>query len=916
MPIDFNLIKTLAGHKRDVNAVAFSRDDRLLASGGGDRAVIIWDVAAQTEAQSFDHGEWVNDVAFAPSGQLVASAARDGSLKVWNIEAGKLLGSVQAHPQNATCLTFSPDGSWLVSGGAEGAIRVFNLKTTKIEGSVTAHSGWVWRVFFSPAGDRIVSAGADKVTRVWKMGTNEKPLALLGHEDEVLYASFSPDGRLIATGSKDGTIRVWDSATGRQNSVVEAHEGAVNAVNFSPDGEYVVTAGADHLVRVWEVATGERARELVAGYDYMADAIFSHDGKRMATCGGDGAVKIWEVTEKAAYASAPAVELEFELEKAPSSVGYSSSYAAGKSLAQCTLKSGLKVSLLQATADKHSLALGEPARTAVSVAGAELTVFNGQGVPQFKLDLATQSVTYDRTEGSAAPWNGDGDLPSPLRAESEPQPAPVAAAAGPGAEFELELSSTPAPNRYQAFEKLGEVVLRERTQSGRLIRLVRFDGDTLYLLFDEREEPTVIVRSDFLDVRDSSKQAVFRLSARSMEPVISRRGNGAEEEPETQEAARDPLIVFGSEEVVVAPRLHRLLSNAVWAKASDIHIPSGAPLLVRKDGRLQPMDDRVYKASEIEEMLLELLTDDQRQRFEEDHQLDFSYQIAGVGRFRANLCRQHRGVDGSFRVIPEVIPTPEALGVPASVLPLRNNHQGLVLVTGPAGQGKSTTISTLVDMINSEKPLHVITVEDPIEFVHPIKRAVVNQREVGKHTLSFANALRAALREDPDVIVVGEMRDLETISLAVTAAETGHLVFGTLMTINASQTIDRILDSFPSGQQAQIRTMLSESLKGIVSQQLVPEAGGTGRVLACEVLLCNLAVANMIRERKTFQLNSVMQTSRNVGMQRMDDSLADLMEAGRITAETAMMYAHDAKAMEARAKSRRTNEPAAPLRVR
>jgi twitching motility protein PilT len=227
-------------------------------------------------------------------------------------------------------------------------------------------------------------------------------------------------------------------------------------------------------------------------------------------------------------------------------------------------------------------------------------------------------------------------------------------------------------------------------------------------------------------------------------------------------------------------------------------------------------------------------------------------------------------------------------------------------VTGPAGQGKSATIASLVDLINSEKPLHIITVEDPIEFVYPVKRAVVNQREVGKHTRSFANALRAALREDPDVIVVGEMRDLETISLAVTAAETGHLVFGTLMTINASQTVDRILDSFPSGQQAQIRTMLSESLKGIVSQQLVPAAGQAGRVLACETLLCNLAVANMIRERKTFQLNSVMQTSRNIGMQRMDDSLGDLMDAGRIIAETALLYAHDPKAMEARVKSRKS----------
>jgi twitching motility protein PilT len=313
-------------------------------------------------------------------------------------------------------------------------------------------------------------------------------------------------------------------------------------------------------------------------------------------------------------------------------------------------------------------------------------------------------------------------------------------------------------------------------------------------------------------------------------------------------------------------------------------------------------------------MLLEILTDEQRKRFLETNELDFSHEIPGTGRFRANLCRQHRGVDGSFRAIPAAIPTTQDLGLPEAVPPLTKHHQGLILVTGPAGQGKSTTIAALVDMINSEKPVHIITVEDPIEFVHPVKRAVVNQREVGRHTLSFSNALRAALREDPDVIVVGEMRDLETISLAITAAETGHLVFGTLMTTSAAQTIDRILDSFPAGQQAQIRTMLSESLRGIVSQQLVPTADGLGRALACEVLICNLAVANMIRERKTHQLNSVMQTSRNLGMQRMEDALFDLTQAGRITAEDAISYSHDPKAMEARVHPRAGAEPLARAR--
>jgi twitching motility protein PilT len=548
------------------------------------------------------------------------------------------------------------------------------------------------------------------------------------------------------------------------------------------------------------------------------------------------------------------------------------------------------------------------------ISGDMLTVLSGEGAQLFTLNLASHSVEYDRTGGAAAPWADRHDATTGgMLDELEPDSSRIEVGAGPGfgerfGELELERPDTVESRRYQSFEKHGQSLARERTSSGRLFRLVRFDADTLYLLFRDQDEPTVVLRGEVLDVRGMDGAPIFRAHLRTLEPIVSRRtaveDTGLEEEPEIE---RDPLLVTGAVDMTAAaapPRLHRVLSRAVWAGASDIHVRSGAPVEIRLHGRLEPFEGLTFSASEIEAMLLEVLTEEQRKHFLETSDLDFSYDLPNVGRFRANLCRQHRGVDGTFRAIPTAIPSLGALGLPSSVPALTKHHQGLVLITGPAGQGKSTTIAALVDLVNTEKALHVITVEDPIEFVHPIKRAIVNQREVGRHTLSFANALRAALREDPDVIVVGEMRDLETISLAITAAETGHLVFGTLMTMSASQTIDRILDSFPAGQQAQIRTMLSESLKGIVSQQLVPTVEGNGRVLACEVLLGTPAVGNLIRERKTFQLPSVMQTGRNLGMQRMDDSLAELVQAGRITPEKAMQYAHDPKAFDSRFKPR------------
>jgi twitching motility protein PilT len=299
--------------------------------------------------------------------------------------------------------------------------------------------------------------------------------------------------------------------------------------------------------------------------------------------------------------------------------------------------------------------------------------------------------------------------------------------------------------------------------------------------------------------------------------------------------------------------------------------------------------------AQSEALILEILAEDERAHFLAHNDLDFAYSIPGVGRFRGNVYRQRRGIDAVFRPIPLEPPTLEHLGMPSSLAKLTAFHQGLVLVTGPAGCGKSSTLAALINLINEDRPDHIITVEDPIEFVHQSKHCVVNQRQVRKHTGSFANALRAALREDPDVIAIGELRDLETISLAITAAETGHLVLGTLHTNDAARTINRILDAYPPDQQSQIRAMISESLRAIVSQRLLPTVDGTRQVAALEILLVNIAVSNLIREERVFQLRSVMQTGRNLGMCLFDDSLLELVKKGIISKETARLHCEDPK---------------------
>ena len=326
-----------------------------------------------------------------------------------------------------------------------------------------------------------------------------------------------------------------------------------------------------------------------------------------------------------------------------------------------------------------------------------------------------------------------------------------------------------------------------------------------------------------------------------------------------------------------------LLLEVVGRRASDLHLTAGAHPTVRVRGRLVALEDYpVLTPMQTREIVYSILTNDQRQRLETDWQIDFAYQIPRRARFRVNAYFQRSAIGAAFRLIPEEIVSIDALGLPAVAHELTRKPRGLVLVTGPTGSGKSTSLAAMIDEINETREEHILTIEDPIEFLHSHKRCLVNQRELGSDATSFAAALKAALRQDPDVILVGEMRDLETIGTALTAAETGHLVFATLHTQDAPQTIDRVIDVFPPHQQGQVRVQLSVALQGIMTQQLLPTSDGSGRVVACEVLVPNPAVRNLIREGKTHQIASVMQTSAAQGMQTMDAALAALVRSGQI----------------------------------
>jgi twitching motility protein PilT len=339
-----------------------------------------------------------------------------------------------------------------------------------------------------------------------------------------------------------------------------------------------------------------------------------------------------------------------------------------------------------------------------------------------------------------------------------------------------------------------------------------------------------------------------------------------------------------------------ILRRVVELGGSDLHLVAGCHPTIRLRGEMAPLTEYpVLDGTKIREMMYAVINQKQRERFEDDLELDTSHSIPGVGRFRVNVLVQRDSVGSVMRVIPHEIVPLGALGLPETVAQFAPLQRGLVLVTGPTGSGKSTTLASLVDVINTSRAVHIMTVEDPIEFLHQHKKAVVNQREVGEDTHSFSQALKHVLRQDPDVILVGEMRDLETIGTALTAAETGHLVFATLHTQDAPQTVDRVIDVFPAHQQQQIRVQLATSLQGVVTQQLVPVVGGQGRTVAAEVMVVTPAIRNLIREGKVHQIYSAMQSGARFGMVSMDQSLAELVRSGKITFDVALERAANAE---------------------
>jgi len=373
---------------------------------------------------------------------------------------------------------------------------------------------------------------------------------------------------------------------------------------------------------------------------------------------------------------------------------------------------------------------------------------------------------------------------------------------------------------------------------------------------------------------------------------------------EAPAAAPRPAAAVASGQDSGAPKKTKISIDSILTEVhqkggSDLHITVGLPPMMRLNGKLAPLDYPVMKPQATHDLCYSIMADEKRKSFEKTQECDFSYSIPGISRFRVNVFMQRNSVGAAIRLISVNIRDFETLGLPASVLELVQKPRGFILVTGPTGSGKSSTLAAMIDYINANRNEHIMTIEDPIEFLHSHKKCIVNQREIGADTQSFGNALKHVLRQDPDVILVGEMRDLETIGAALTAAETGHLVFATLHTQDAPQTIDRIIDVFPAHQQQQVRVQLAGALQGILCQQLLPTVDGAGRVVAVEVMVPTSAVRNLIREAKTHQIYSVMQTGTKHGMQTMDADLVALYRRGKITREMAMTKAGDPEGLRA-----------------
>jgi len=400
-------------------------------------------------------------------------------------------------------------------------------------------------------------------------------------------------------------------------------------------------------------------------------------------------------------------------------------------------------------------------------------------------------------------------------------------------------------------------------------------------------------------LRNGAELAVNIVPDRAAPAAPSSAPAGGARQAVAAPAAAPPPVIAEPVLTPGAPAIDRLFHLMVGAKASDLHLSSGMAPMVRKDGKIKPLEPGAAPLNheQMVALLEPIMPEPNRGEFAKRNDTDFAYEIRGLARFRANVFQDRRGRGAVFRVIPAKILSAEDLGLSQAILNLCRLNKGLVLVTGPTGSGKSTTLCAMIDHINKTRDDHIITIEDPIEFVHENKKCLINQREVGTHTAGFKEALRAAMREDPDIMLVGELRDLETVAIAIETAETGHLVFGTLHTTTAASTVDRVIDQFPTEQQAQIRIMLSESLKGVIAQNLCRKIGG-GRVAALEVLLVNSAISNLIREAKTFQIPSMMQVGRAAGMVALNDALMDLVTKKLVEPEEAYAKSVDKAAFE------------------